>query len=50
MMSGRYLASHFTAHEASDSIEVRISNKELVILSVPGPDRSIRLKDFQGGQ
>lgn len=32
------------------SYEVRISNEELVILSFPGPDRSIRLEDFQAGR
>ncbi|WP_250960756.1 Fic family protein [Serpentinimonas maccroryi] len=29
---------------------MRISNEELVILSFPGPDRSIRLEDFQAGR
>lgn len=29
---------------------MRISNEELVILSFPGPDRSIRLEDFQSGR
>jgi ATP-dependent DNA helicase RecG len=29
---------------------VRISNEELVILSFPGPDRSIQLEDFQAGR
>lgn len=33
-----------------EPIEVRISNKELVILSFPGPDRSIRLEDLQAGR
>lgn len=31
-------------------IEVRISHEELVILSFPGPDRSIRLEDLQSGR
>lgn len=29
---------------------MRISHDELVILSFPGPDRSIRLEDFQAGR
>ena len=29
---------------------MRISREELVILSFPGPDRSIRLEDFEAGR
>lgn len=33
-----------------ERIEVRISREELVVLSFPGPDRSIRLADFTVGR
>lgn len=32
------------------AIEVRIDRKEVVILSFPGPDRSIKLADFEAGR
>lgn len=38
------------SYEEREPIEVRISNDELVILSFPGPDRSIRLEAFQAGR
>ncbi|SFU83712.1 Putative ATP-dependent DNA helicase recG C-terminal [Paenacidovorax caeni] len=38
------------SYEEHEPIEVRISNDELVILSFPGPDRSIRLEAFQAGR
>ncbi len=33
-----------------EPIEVRISRDELAVLSFPGPDRSIRLADFEAGR
>lgn len=38
------------AYEEREPIEVRISREELVVLSFPGPDRSIRLADFDAGR
>jgi ATP-dependent DNA helicase RecG len=38
------------SYEEREPIEVRINNEELVILSFPGPDRSIRLEDFPAGR
>jgi hypothetical protein len=32
------------------TIEVRISHDEFVVVSFPGPDRSIRLEDLQAGR
>jgi ATP-dependent DNA helicase RecG len=43
-------AVYHRSYEERESIEVRISHDELVILSFPGPDRSIRLEDFQAGR
>lgn len=43
-------AVYHRSYEEREPIEVRISNEELVILSFPGPDRSIRLEDFQTGR
>lgn len=43
-------AVYHRPYEEREPIEVRISNEELVILSFPGPDRSIRLEDFQAGR
>jgi ATP-dependent DNA helicase RecG len=43
-------AVYHRSYEEREPIEVRISNEELVILSFPGPDRSIRLEDFQAGR
>ena len=43
-------AVYHRSYEEREPIEVRISNEELVILSFPGPDRSIRLEDFHAGR
>jgi len=43
-------AVYHRSYKEREPIEVRISNEELVILSFPGPDRSIRLEDFQAGR
>lgn len=43
-------AVYHRSYEEREPIEVRISNEELAILSFPGPDRSIRLEDFQAGR
>jgi ATP-dependent DNA helicase RecG len=43
-------AVYHRSYEEREFIEVRISNEELVILSFPGPDRSIRLEDLQAGR
>ena len=43
-------AVYHRSYEERESIEVRISRTELVILSFPGPDRSIRLEDFKAGR
>ncbi|GAB1386441.1 ATP-binding protein [Melaminivora sp.] len=43
-------AVYHRSYEEREPIEVRISNEELVILSFPGPDRSIRLEDLQAGR
>ena len=43
-------AVYHRSYEEREPIEVRISNEELVILSFPGPDWSIRLEDFQAGR
>lgn len=37
-------------YEEREPIEVRISLDELVVVSFPGPDRSIRLEDLQAGR
>jgi len=47
---GKANAVYHRSYEEREPIEVRISNEELVILSFPGPDRSIRLEDFQAGR
>ena len=43
-------AVYHRSYEEREPIEVRISDEELVILSFPGPDRSIRMEDFQAGR
>lgn len=43
-------AVYHRSYEEREPIEVRISRDELVILSFPGPDRSIRLTDFEAGR
>ena len=42
-------AVYHRSYEEREPIEVRISREELVVLSFPGPDRSIRLDDLQAG-
>jgi len=43
-------AVYHRSYEEREPIEVRISDDELVVLSFPGPDRSIRLVDLQAGR
>ncbi|PFH09745.1 ATP-dependent DNA helicase RecG [Collimonas sp. PA-H2] len=43
-------AVYHRSYEERGPIEVRISHDELVVLSFPGPDRSIRLADLQAGR
>lgn len=43
-------AVYHRSYEEREPIEVRISHDELVIVSFPGPDRSIRLEDLQAGR
>ena len=43
-------AVYHRSYEIREPIEIRIDAKELVVLSFPGPDRSIRLADLQAGK
>lgn len=43
-------AVYHRSYEVREPIEVRIDRKEVVVLSFPGPDRSIKLADFQAGR
>ena len=43
-------AVYHRSYEIREPIEVRITSEELVVLSFPGPDRSIKLKDLQLGK
>lgn len=43
-------AVYHRSYEIREPIEVRIDGQELVVLSFPGPDRSIRLQDLQAGK
>ncbi|KAE9646188.1 transcriptional regulator [Pseudomonas sp. PB103] len=43
-------AVYHRSYEEREPIEVRISQTELVILSFPGPDRSIRMEDLRLGR
>lgn len=43
-------AVYHRSYEEREPIEVRIDRKEVVVLSFPGPDRSIRLADFESGR
>lgn len=43
-------AVYHRSYEEREPIEVRISREELVILSFPGPDRSIRMEDLRAGR
>lgn len=43
-------AVYHRSYEEREPIEVRITPDELVVLSFPGPDRSIKLEDLQAGR
>ena len=43
-------AIYHRSYEEREPVEVRITAEELVVLSFPGADRSIRMNDFQKGQ
>ena len=43
-------AVYHRSYEEREPIEVRIDRHELVVVSYPGPDRSIRLADLQAGR
>ena len=43
-------AIYHRSYEIREPVEVRINAQELVVLSFPGPDRSIRLADLQDGK
>ena len=43
-------AIYHRSYEEREPVEVRITPQELAILSFPGPDRSIRMKDLRAGR
>ena len=43
-------AVYHRSYEEREPIEVRIDRKEVAVLSFPGPDRSIKLADFEAGR
>ena len=43
-------AVYHRSYEIREPIEVRITPEDLVVLSFPGPDRSIRLEDLKKGK
>ena len=43
-------AVYHRSYEIREPIEVRITPEDLVVLSFPGPDRSIRMKDLSAGK
>ena len=43
-------AIYHRSYEEREPVEVRITPQELVVLSFPGADRSIRMEDFRNGQ
>ena len=43
-------AIYHRSYEEREPVEVRITAEELMVLSYPGADRSIRMEDFQKGQ
>lgn len=43
-------AVYHRSYEEREPIEVRISREDLVVLSFPGPDRSIRMADLRAGK
>ena len=43
-------AVYHRSYEIREPVEVRITREEIVILSFPGPDRSIRMEDLRRGK
>ncbi|MBN1959670.1 MAG: transcriptional regulator [Deltaproteobacteria bacterium] len=43
-------AVYHRSYEIREPVEVRITNEDLVVLSFPGPDRSIRMQDLRAGK
>lgn len=43
-------AVYHRSYEVREPIEIRISPEDLVVLSYPGPDRSIAMEDLQAGK
>ena len=43
-------AIYHRSYEEREPVEVRITREELLVLSFPGPDRSIRMADLQQGR
>ena len=43
-------AIYHRSYEEREPVEVRITHEELLVLSYPGADRSIRMEDFKKGQ
>ncbi len=43
-------AVYHRGYDVREPVEVRISKDELVVLSYPGPDRSVRLDDLRAGR
>lgn len=43
-------AIYHRSYEIREPVEIRISREDLVVLSFPGPDRSIRLEDLKMGK
>jgi len=43
-------AVYHRSYEQREPIEVRIGQDELIVISYPGPDRSIKLEDLQAGR
>ena len=43
-------AVYHRSYQEREPIEVRITPEDLVVLSFPGPDRSIRMEDLRAGR
>jgi ATP-dependent DNA helicase RecG len=43
-------AVYHRSYEIREPVEVRVSPEDLVVLSYPGPDRSIRMEDLRNGR
>jgi len=43
-------AVYHRSYEIREPVEVRVSPEDLVVLSYPGPDRSIRMEDSHNGR